>query len=218
MHGNTLAGGGPVTPNPGTAWQAISTGDFNHDGFSDILLQNTNTGAITIWDMNGTGLIGGGTVRQSRTELARHRNRGRRLRHPASTHERPGYDLGYERNHDHRRRPRQPQSRPELACNRADLTRKLNLRWPLFARRGRPKAAPSNDLSPPFPDISSRDADPYPPFSVSTRAFASAESHFAPPSTAPSSQPSLSITKVTGRPSALPSLRRVSKASPLGSA
>jgi hypothetical protein len=62
MHGNTLVGGGPVTPNPGTAWQAIGTGDFNKDGFSDILLQNSNTGAITIWEMDGTGLIGGGQV------------------------------------------------------------------------------------------------------------------------------------------------------------
>jgi hypothetical protein len=24
-----------VSPNPGPAWQAIGTGDFNHDGFSD---------------------------------------------------------------------------------------------------------------------------------------------------------------------------------------
>jgi len=59
---------------------------------------------------------------------------------------------------------------------------------------------------------------PYPPFSVSTSACASAESHLAPPSTAAISQPSLSMTSVTGSPSALPSLCRVSKESPLGSA
>ena len=51
-----------MTPNPGTAWQAIGTGDFNKDGFADILLQNTNTGAVSVWEMNGTSLIGGGQV------------------------------------------------------------------------------------------------------------------------------------------------------------
>ena len=41
MNGNTLTGGGPVSPNPGPAWKAIGTGDFNGDGDSDILFQNT---------------------------------------------------------------------------------------------------------------------------------------------------------------------------------
>jgi FG-GAP-like repeat len=63
MHGNTLIEGGPVTPNPGTAWQAIGTGDFNHDGFSDdILFQNKNTGQVSVWEMDGASLIGGGPV------------------------------------------------------------------------------------------------------------------------------------------------------------
>ena len=64
-----------MTPNPGPAWQAIGTGDFNEDGYSDILWQNTNTGQISIWEMNGNSLIGGGPVAQSRTGLARDRNR-----------------------------------------------------------------------------------------------------------------------------------------------
>jgi hypothetical protein len=59
---------------------------------------------------------------------------------------------------------------------------------------------------------------PYPPFSAPTSAWASAESHLAPPSIAPISHPFLSMTRVTGNPSALPSRRRVSNASPLGSA
>ena len=63
MSGNTLIGGGPVNPNPGPAWQAIGTGDFNHDGDSDILFQNTNTGQVSIWEMNENSLIGGGPVR-----------------------------------------------------------------------------------------------------------------------------------------------------------
>ena len=43
MNGNTLTGGGPVSPNPGPSWKAIGTGDFNGDGHSDILWQNTST-------------------------------------------------------------------------------------------------------------------------------------------------------------------------------
>ena len=62
MNGNHLIGGGPVSPNPGPAWQAIGTGDFNGDGFSDILFQNTRSGQVSIWEMNGNNLIGGGPV------------------------------------------------------------------------------------------------------------------------------------------------------------
>jgi hypothetical protein len=51
-----------VSPNPGLAWQAIGTGDFNHDGFSDILFQNKSTGQDSVWEMNGNSLIGGGPV------------------------------------------------------------------------------------------------------------------------------------------------------------
>jgi hypothetical protein len=46
MHGNIRVSGGPVSPNPGTDWRAIGTGDFNKDGNSDILWQNTNTSQI----------------------------------------------------------------------------------------------------------------------------------------------------------------------------
>jgi uncharacterized repeat protein (TIGR03803 family) len=62
MNGATLEGGGPVTPNPGLAWKAVGTGDFNQDGSSDILWQNQETGAISIWEMHGNTLIGGGQV------------------------------------------------------------------------------------------------------------------------------------------------------------
>ena len=61
MGGNTLVGGGPVSPNPGPSWRAVGTGDFNKDGHSDILWQNTD-GQASIWDMNGNSLIGGGLV------------------------------------------------------------------------------------------------------------------------------------------------------------
>ena len=62
MSGNTLVGGGPVSPNPGPAWKAIGTGDFNKDGSSDVLFQNASNGQVSIWEMHGNTLIGGGPV------------------------------------------------------------------------------------------------------------------------------------------------------------
>ena len=57
---NQIPGGGQlVGPNPGTSWKEIGTGDFNGDGHSDILWQNTN-GQAAIWEMNGTNQIPGG--------------------------------------------------------------------------------------------------------------------------------------------------------------
>ena len=52
---------------PGPDWKAIGTGDFNHDGVSDILFQNS-AGRVAIWEIDGSGLranagvIGGGNV------------------------------------------------------------------------------------------------------------------------------------------------------------
>ncbi len=62
MSGTSINGGGPVSPNPGPAWKAIGTGDFNKDGSSDILWQNTSTGQVSIWEMNGSTLVAGGPV------------------------------------------------------------------------------------------------------------------------------------------------------------
>ena len=62
MSGNSLVGGGSVTPDPGPAWKAIGTGDFNDDGHSDVLFQNRSSGQVSIWEMNGNTLIGGGPV------------------------------------------------------------------------------------------------------------------------------------------------------------
>jgi hypothetical protein len=63
MQGTTRIGGGAVSVNPGPAWQAIGTGDFFHDGFDDdILFQNTSTGQVSVWEMDGTTRIGGGAV------------------------------------------------------------------------------------------------------------------------------------------------------------
>jgi FG-GAP-like repeat len=60
MNGNSLVGGGAVSPNPGSNWKAIGAGDFNGDGLSDILFQNTSSGQASIWEMDGNALTGGG--------------------------------------------------------------------------------------------------------------------------------------------------------------
>jgi uncharacterized repeat protein (TIGR03803 family) len=61
MDGTSVIAGGAVSPNPGPAWKAVGTGDFNDDGLPDLLWQNAN-GQAAIWDMDGTSLIGGGAV------------------------------------------------------------------------------------------------------------------------------------------------------------
>jgi hypothetical protein len=63
MDGTKRIGGGALSINPGPTWQAIGTGDFFHDGFDDdILFQNTSTGQVSVWEMDGTTRIGGGPV------------------------------------------------------------------------------------------------------------------------------------------------------------
>jgi hypothetical protein len=57
MNGTKVISMAPAGPNPGPSWKAIGTGDFNDDGHSDILWQNTD-GQAEIWGMNGTKVIG----------------------------------------------------------------------------------------------------------------------------------------------------------------
>ena len=61
-------GVGSLTIAPSSDWSVFGTGDFNGDGFGDILWRNTNTGQVVIWLLkcSGTGqiacqIIGGGT-------------------------------------------------------------------------------------------------------------------------------------------------------------
>jgi autotransporter-associated beta strand protein len=61
MNGNTVTGGGPVSPNPGPSFTEVGAGDFNGDGHADILWQNVD-GQASIWDMNANTPIGGGPV------------------------------------------------------------------------------------------------------------------------------------------------------------
>ena len=90
----------------------------------------------------------------------------------------------------------------------------------LFERERRPRGrlSPQALRMPMEPQSRPRSGALYPPVSAPISALASAKSHVSAPATTATSQPSRSISSDTGRPSALPSLRRVSNASPLGSA
>jgi hypothetical protein len=47
---------------PGTGWKAVSSGDFNGDGNSDILWQNPTTGQSEIYLMNGSTIASSATL------------------------------------------------------------------------------------------------------------------------------------------------------------
>jgi hypothetical protein len=49
--------GGATLGNPGPDWRICGTGDYNGDGRSDILWQNSS-GAVGVWEMNGTTVLG----------------------------------------------------------------------------------------------------------------------------------------------------------------
>jgi hypothetical protein len=60
LNGASVIGGG----SPGTAttdWTIAITGDFNGDGFSDILWLNTTSRQQLVWLLNGASVIGGGS-------------------------------------------------------------------------------------------------------------------------------------------------------------
>ena len=43
------------------AWQIVGRGDYNGDGFADILWRHTS-GELAMWFMNGVQALGGGGV------------------------------------------------------------------------------------------------------------------------------------------------------------
>ena len=59
-NGTTVADSA-VVASPGPNWKVVGTGDFNGDGHSDILLQNTN-GTVAIWEMNGVSATSSAVV------------------------------------------------------------------------------------------------------------------------------------------------------------
>ena len=64
LFGTTQAGGG--ASNPGTAFEITGSGFATTQTvtpiLSDILIQNTSSGQVSVWEMDGTTIIGGGPV------------------------------------------------------------------------------------------------------------------------------------------------------------
>jgi hypothetical protein len=61
MNGTQIAASNPVG-SPGASWHVTSIGDYNGDGKSDILMQNSATGGIWQWLMNGNQIVGTNSV------------------------------------------------------------------------------------------------------------------------------------------------------------
>ena len=63
MNGFNVIGAGFVgATTQDLTWKVITSGDFNGDGRSDILWQNTSSGGVYLWTMNGFSIIGAGFV------------------------------------------------------------------------------------------------------------------------------------------------------------
>jgi hypothetical protein len=61
MNGTTIASqGSPATVLPSSGWSIHGVGDFDGAGTSDILWQNSTTGEVYIWLMNGTTIASQG--------------------------------------------------------------------------------------------------------------------------------------------------------------
>jgi hypothetical protein len=60
MDGTMATSIGYITPkNPGTDWNLVGMADFNRDGYTDILFQNSVTGNLYVWLMQGTREVEG---------------------------------------------------------------------------------------------------------------------------------------------------------------
>src|SRR6185436_5295746 len=57
MNGLQVASEGYLAREPDQNWIISGTGDYNHDGKSDILWRNSQTGENYIYLMNGTALL-----------------------------------------------------------------------------------------------------------------------------------------------------------------
>jgi hypothetical protein len=60
----TAIASGAVIGGSGTTWKVIGTADFNADGTSDVVLQNSTTGDVAEWQLNvsGTGIVSGAVL------------------------------------------------------------------------------------------------------------------------------------------------------------
>jgi VCBS repeat protein len=55
MSGNQITTNGSLPlPSPNSGWQVVGTGDFDGDGHPDLVFQNNSSGALWLWEMNGT--------------------------------------------------------------------------------------------------------------------------------------------------------------------
>jgi hypothetical protein len=54
---------GPELPGPpGEGWTPVTTGDFNHDGLSDVIWTNAAQGSMVVWLMDGAHVLAPGPV------------------------------------------------------------------------------------------------------------------------------------------------------------
>jgi hypothetical protein len=56
--GGRSVGSTGVVGNPAPGWSLVATGDINQDGVPDLLLQNTNSNALSVWFMKPGGTSG----------------------------------------------------------------------------------------------------------------------------------------------------------------
>jgi len=59
MDNNTAIGGAYITPAQQTGWQCVSVIDLNSDGWPDLVFQNTSSGQMVYWLMNGLNAVDG---------------------------------------------------------------------------------------------------------------------------------------------------------------
>jgi hypothetical protein len=65
MNGTELAGGSVLSANPGAEWRAVAVTDLDGDAYSDVVLQNTNTGEVGAWYLQGTTVKFGALLQPS---------------------------------------------------------------------------------------------------------------------------------------------------------
>jgi hypothetical protein len=91
---NTITCTGAYQPDPPQLGKAAITAGIR---FSDILFQN-DSGEVVLWALNGTNVIGGGSLGNPGARLARQGvrryQRRRPCRHPVSEQQRGSRDLG----------------------------------------------------------------------------------------------------------------------------